>query len=159
MTVAHRKSDRASVRAFDQLDRDNDGFISRAEFARGSATAGTAATAGQSIAVAADRAWSDTGINVRAGDTVTVTADGRIRLAQNTRDFVTAAGVEGRVADATMPNAPIGGLIARFGDSAPVFVGLSRTIRVPRAGRLYLGVNDSYFDDNTGQYNVRVDVD
>jgi hypothetical protein len=57
-----------------------------------------------------------------------------------------------------MPNAPIGGLVARFGDSAPVFVGQSRTFRAPRGGRLYLGVNDSYWDDNTGQFNARVDV-
>lgn len=148
----------ASVRAFDQLDRNNDGVLSRAEFVRTGATAGTAATAGQTVAVAADRQWSDTGINVRAGETVTITADGRIRLAQNTRDFVTAAGADGRVADATMPNAPIGGLIARFGDSAPVFIGQSRTFRAPRAGRLYLGVNDSFWDDNTGQFNARVDV-
>jgi len=48
-------------------------------------------------------------------------------------------------------------LIARFGDSAPVFIGQSRTLRVPRSGRLVLGVNDSRFDDNTGQFNVRVD--
>jgi Ca2+-binding EF-hand superfamily protein len=148
----------ASVRAFDQLDRNNDGVLNRAEFVRAGATAGTAATAGQTVAVAADRQWSDTGINVRAGETITINADGRIRLARDSRDFVTAAGAETRVADATMPNAPIGGLVARFGDSAPVFVGQSRTFRAPRAGRLYLGVNDSYFDDNTGQFNARVDV-
>jgi len=148
-----------SGREFEQLDRNNDGWVSRAEFTRGNATAGTAATAGQSIAVAADRQWTDTGINVTAGQTITINADGRIRLAQNTRDFVTAAGADGRVADATMPNSPIGGLVARFGNSAPVFLGQSRTFRVPRSGRLFLGVNDSYWDDNTGQYNVRVDVD
>jgi hypothetical protein len=108
--------------------------------------------------VGADRQWIDTGINVSAGQTVTINADGRIRLARDTRDFVTAAGADGRVAEATMPNAPIGGLVARFGNSAPVFVGQSRTFRAPRAGRLYLGVNDSYWDDNTGQFNVRVDV-
>ena len=147
-----------SGREFELLDRNNDGWVSRAEFTRGGATAGTAATAGQTIAVAADRQWSDTGINVRAGETITITADGRVRLAQNTRDFVTAAGADGRVADATMPNAPIGGLVARFGDSAPVFVGQSRTFRAPRGGRLYLGVNDSYWDDNTGQFSARVDV-
>ena len=33
-----------------------------------------------------------------------------------------------------------------------------RTFRAPRSGRLFLGVIDSYFDDNTGQFNVRVDV-
>ena len=57
-----------------------------------------------------------------------------------------------------MPNAPVGGMVARFGDSEPVFVGQSRTFRATRGGRLYLGVNDSYFDDNTGQFNVTVDV-
>ena len=145
----------ASIRAFDQLDTNNDGVVSRAEFVRGS---GTAATSGQSRAVAADRAWTDTGINVNAGDMVTINADGRIRLARDTRDFVTAGGAEGRVADATMPNAPIGGLVARFANSAPVFIGQSRTFRAPRSGRLFLGVNDSYFDDNTGQFNVRIDV-
>jgi Ca2+-binding EF-hand superfamily protein len=145
----------ASLRAFDQLDRNNDGVISRAEFSSGN---DTAATAGQAIAVHADRAWTDTGINVRAGDTVTINAEGQIRLAQDTRDFVSAAGARTRVAQATMPNAPIGGLVARFGDSAPVFVGQSRTFRASRTGRLYLGPNDSYFEDNTGSFNVTVDV-
>jgi len=32
------------------------------------------------------------------------------------------------------------------------------TIRAPRAGRLYLGVNDNFWEDNTGQFNVTVDV-
>ena len=146
-----------SLRSFDQLDSNNDGIISRAEFVRGNST-GTAATAGQSLAVHADRAWTDTGINVRAGDTVTINASGQIRLAQNTRDFVSAAGARDRVPQATMPNAPIGGLVARFGDSAPVFVGQSRTFRASRSGRLYLGPNDSYFEDNTGSFNVTVDV-
>ena len=148
----------ASLRAFDQLDRNNDGVLSRAEFVRGAGAAATAATAGQSIAVHADRQWTDTGINVNAGDSITINADGQIRLARDTRDFVTAAGAESRVADATMPNAPVGGLIARFGNSAPVFIGQSRTLRVPRSGRLFLGINDSYFDDNTGAFTARVDT-
>ena len=148
----------ASIRAFDQLDANNDGFVTRAEFLRRSGTAGTTGTAPRSIAVAADRQWTDTGIYVNAGQTITVNADGRIRLARDTQDFVTAAGASGRVGDATMPNAPIGGLVARFENSAPVFIGQSRTIRVPRSGRLYLGVNDSYWEDNTGVFNATVDV-
>ena len=127
-----RREWHAGARAFDDLDRNGDGVLTRAEFARGS---GTAATAGQSIAVAADRQWTDTGINVNAGDMVTINADGRIRLARDTNDFVTAQGSGGRVGDATMPNAPVGGLVARFGNSAPVFIGQSRTLRVPRSGR------------------------
>ena len=149
-----RREWQARLELFDRLDVDGNNFLSRAEV-DGDVGVGTA---GRLIAVAADRAWTDTGINVRAGDTLVISSEGRIRLAQNTRDFVTAAGAGDRIADATMPNAPIGGLVARFGDSAPVFIGQNRTIRVPRAGRLYLGANDSYFDDNTGQFNVTVDV-
>ena len=146
-----------SLRSFDQLDSNNDGIISRAEFVRGNGS--TVATTGGSIAVHADRPWTDTGINVRAGDTLTISAEGQIRLAPNTRDFVSAAGARTRVPEATMPNSPVGGLVARFGDSAPVFVGQSRTFRAPRSGRLFLGPNDSYFEDNTGAFNVTVDVE
>ena len=152
----------ASLRAFDQLDANNDGFVTRPEFVRGTGTAGTAGTTGtvaRSIVVAADRQWTDTGIYVNAGQTVRITADGRIRLARDTQDFVTAAGAAGRVGDATMPNSPIGGLVARIENGAPVFVGQNRTFRAPRSGRLHLGVNDSFWDDNTGQFNATVDVD
>ena len=144
----------ASVRAFDQLDRNNDGVLSRAEFVR----TGTAATSGQTIAVGGDRQWVDTGITVQAGDTLTINASGQIRVARD-GGLMTAAGIEsGRTEGATIPNARVGGLVARFGSSPPVFIGESRTFRAPRAGRLFLGVNDNFFDDNTGQFNVTVDV-
>jgi hypothetical protein len=151
-----RREWQARLEVFDRLDTNGDNFLSRAEV--DGVGASTAATSGQRIAVAGDRAWTDTGINVRVGQQLTINADGRIRLAQDSRDFVTAAGANDRVANATMPNSPIGGMVARFGDSEPVFIGQSRTFRATRGGRLYLGVNDSFFDDNTGQFNVTVDV-
>ena len=147
----------ASVRAFDQLDRNNDGVLSRGEFVRTGA-AGVAATSGQRIAVGGDRQWVDTGINVPAGASVTITANGQIRVARD-GGLMTAAGVQsGRTEGATIPNAPVGALLARFGDTAPIMIGESRTFRPARGGRLYLGVNDNFFDDNTGQFNVTVDV-
>jgi len=147
----------ANFRSFERLDRDGNGVLSRAEFAAGRDT-GTVATAGRAIAVGGDRQWVDTGINVQAGDTVSINANGQIRVARD-GGLMTAAGVaSGRTDGATMPNANVGGLVARFGNSAPVFIGESRTFRAPRAGRLYLGVNDNFFDDNTGQFTVTVDV-
>jgi Ca2+-binding EF-hand superfamily protein len=156
-----RREWQARLAEFDRLDVNGDNFLTRAEVegTAGSAGVGTSGRFNpfnRSIAVHADRSWTDTGINLNAGDTVTISADGQIRLAQNTRDVVGAAGADARVADATIPNAPIGGLVARFGDSAPMFIGQSRTMRVPRSGRLYLGPNDSYFEDNTGAFNARV---
>jgi hypothetical protein len=151
-----RREWQARLDQFNRLDVNNDNVLTRAEL-EGFADGGVG-TAGRSIAVGGDRQWVDTGINLNAGDNVTINADGRIRIARDTNDFIAPAGAEGRVADATMPNAPIGGLVARIGDSAPAFVGQNRTFRAPRSGRLYLGVNDSYFEDNTGQYNVTVDI-
>ena len=59
------------------------------------------------------------------------------------------------------PGAPLrqdlaGGLIARVGESAPVFVGSQRTFRAPASGRLYLGVNDDHLGDNRGEFRVQV---
>jgi hypothetical protein len=39
-----------------------------------------------------------------------------------------------------------------------VYVGDRRSVRVPRAGRLYLGVNDDHLADNQGTYRVSVSV-
>jgi hypothetical protein len=148
----------ANIRSFQQLDQNDDGSLSRAEFVRTTGGA-TAATSGQSIIVGGDRQWVDTGINVRQGDNLTIRADGRIRIARDSRDTITAAGVSsGRTDNATIPSAPVGGLVMRVGNGAAVFVGDQKTIRAPRAGRLYLGVNDNFWDDNTGQFNVTVDV-
>ena len=152
-----RREWQARLDQFTALDTNGDNFLSRAELGD-TTTAPGVGTSGGRLAIGGDRNWVDTGINVQAGDTVTITADGTIRFARD-GGAVSAAGVgSGRVDGAPMPNAPVGGLIARFGTSAPVFIGESRTIRAPRAGRLFLGVNDNYFDDNTGQFNVTVDV-
>ena len=52
-----------------------------------------------------------------------------------------------------------GGLIAKIGESAPLFIGAQRTIqRAPVSGRLYLGVNDDHLDDNSGEYRVSIAI-
>lgn len=149
-----RREWQARLDEFNRLNTNGDNFLTREEL-EGLEAVGTS---GRSIAVGGDRQWVDTGINVQVGDTVSINANGQIRVARD-GGLMTAAGVEsGRTEGATMPNARVGGLVARFGNSPPVFIGESRTFRAPRAGRLYLGVNDNFFDDNTGQFNVTVDV-
>ena len=115
-------------------------------------------TSGRAITIGADRQWVDTGINVQANDRISINANGQIRVARD-GGLTTAAGVSsGRTEGATMPTANVGGLVARFGDSAPLFIGESRTFRTALGGRLYLGVNDNFFEDNTGEFDVTVDV-
>jgi hypothetical protein len=147
-----------SMDAFNRLDRNRDGVLSVSEtqFA-GDAVAGTT---GSVIVVDPSARWTDTGIDVRAGDTLTFDADGRISLSDNPGDEATASGsaTGRRAANAPLTSAPAGGLIARIGNRAPVYVGNRQALRVPASGRLYLGVNDDHLADNQGQYRVTIDV-
>ena len=160
-----RREWQARLDEFNRLNTNGDNFLTRDEL-EGNAPVGTSgrfSTAGlgraRSIAVGGDRQWVDTGLDLRAGDVVSINANGQIRIARDA-GLTTAAGVSsGRTEGATMPTANVGGLVARFGNSNPLFIGEQRTFRTALGGRLYLGVNDNFFDDNTGQFNVTVDVD
>jgi Ca2+-binding EF-hand superfamily protein len=150
--------------SFDQRDTNRDGTITRGEFAANPAPGAGAravATSGQIVRVDPKQRWTDSGIDVQAGDRITFDAEGSLELSTGGDDASTPAGARsGRRA----PNAPLqqelaGGLIARIGDSTPLFIGAQRTInRAPVSGRLYLGVNDDHLDDNSGEYRVSITV-
>ena len=58
-----------------------------------------------------------------------------------------------------MPSRPAGALIGRIGTlpSDVFFIGGDRgSFRVRTTGRLYLGVNDNFYADNSGSFEVRV---
>lgn len=147
-----------SRRSFTQRDRDRNGTLSRNELA--DVEPGSVGTSGRVFLVDAVRRWTDTGIDVRAGDVIRVQADGRISLSTNGADVAGPAGsATGRRAqDAPLREAAAGALIARVGNGSPMVVGQSESITVDRGGRLYLGVNDDYLLDNRGEFRVTIDV-
>ncbi len=122
-------------------------------------TAPASAPAG-SIDVPANVRWVDTGVTVRRGQMVVFEASGEVKLSGADDDVATSAGSKtGR----TDPQAPIpqtlaGALLGRVGErSAPFGIGnQSAPLRMPAAGRLYLGVNDSEVNDNSGSFTVTV---
>ena len=151
--------------AFDWLDRNNDGRLSRAETVGNDAVTGTTGRrqANEVVIVDAQTRWTDTGIDVNAGDRLQVRSEGTIVLSQNNAgsDTATAAGSRtGRKAlDAPFPQMPAGGLIARIGDSGPFFLGDGGALgQVPASGRLFLGVNDDHLRDNQGEFRVTITV-
>jgi len=150
-----------TVAAFNRLDANDDNVLSRAEFgATGSSDAGAVATSGDFIRVEGTQPWTDTGINVRVGDTITFDSQGTVRISNNRNDI---AGVGGtlsgrREANAPLPNQVAGALIARIGNSAPMFIGNRRSVRAPFSGRIYLGINDDSLNDNSGDFQVTVAV-
>jgi len=153
-----------SRRSFDQRDSDRDGVLTRREFAEG-ASPGAAgrpvATSGQIVRVDPKQRWTDTSLDVEAGDTIAFDAEGTMELSLNGNDGSTPAGARSgrKAAEAPLRQEIAGGLIARIGDAAPLFIGAKRTInRAPVSGRLYLGVNDDHLDDNSGEYRVSVTI-
>lgn len=104
--------------------------------------------------------WTDTGLDVRVGDTLNIDASGTIQFSTRVADTSGPEGAAGHPATngAPMPNRNIGALIARAGNSGPFLAGDRNNLRVPQTGRLYLGVNDDNLRDNSGEYRVIVSV-
>jgi Ca2+-binding EF-hand superfamily protein len=157
-----------SRRSFARQDANGDGQLTRAELTNAelSAAGGTAGTSGQVIAngrqvtVDASRGWIDTGIDVRRGDILQMQATGTVTLSTNTSDAADPSGsrTNRRAASSPLPGELAGALIARVANAAPMLAGGRQTITANGTGRLFLAVNDDFFDDNQGAYRVTIGV-
>jgi hypothetical protein len=148
--------------SFNGRDQNRDGVLSREELGvPGASEEGTVGTAGRSVMVDARQRWTDTGIDVRRGDMLVFDAQGQVTLSGNANDTATPAGSASgrRAGDAPVSSQPAGGLVARIGQSAPVYVGARTTrLRAPVSGRLYLTVNDDHLGDNSGEFRVNINI-
>jgi hypothetical protein len=117
------------------------------------------------IAVQANESrGADTGIDLRAGDQVIITATGNITAGRR----VGVVSPNGATPGATsifgtrpVPTAGVGALIGYIllstGQSTqPFLVGDQMTLTVPSDGRLFLLVNDDNYSDNTGSFSARI---
>lgn len=113
------------------------------------------------VNVAGTQPWTDSGLDLRAGDRVHITATGTVF---HNLPTASSAGPDG----APDPNlrqfnvladANHAGLLGRLGESGDPFqVGSDSTFAAPTAGRLYLGVNDRGVDNNSGAFVATVEV-
>lgn len=107
--------------------------------------------------VNANTPWTDTSVDVRAGQTIYFEARGEIRWGRDRRDGPEGEKDSPRNPNRPMPNRPAAALIGKIGSAATgyFFVGDEQgPIRVRDTGRLYLGVNDDFFNDNSGFFRV-----
>ena len=101
--------------------------------------------------------WNDTGIDVRSGMSVYFEATGRVRWGKDRQDGPAGEGGNHYNANRPIPGRPGGGLVGRVGSSDPFFIGSDRgPIRMRESGRLSLGVNDDYLEDNSGSWRVTI---
>src|SRR5713226_114459 len=115
------------------------------------------------IRVRADNAsngWTNSGLVVRRGQRLRITASGRVSLGNDR--FATPDGLPNIPdRDKLMRNQPTGGLIAVIGDDNDdfIFVGRSRDFVVQRDGVLFLGVNEGNLSDNSGAFDVVIEAE
>lgn len=126
------------------------------------ATSGTSRTLGipegSGIAVSGTQAWTPTGLTVRRGERLTVSATGEVRLSGDANDLASPNGSRaGRTtANAPLPQVPAGALMARVGNSEPFPLGEQLTVTMPANGQLFLGINDDHTGDNQGGFRVNI---
>ena len=101
--------------------------------------------------------WSDTGIDVRSGTSVYFEASGKVQWGPDRKDGPSGEGGNHHNPGRPMPNRSGGALIGRVGGSAPFLIGDERgPIRMRESGRLSLGVNDDFLEDNRGSFRVTI---
>jgi len=125
------------------------------------------------LIVPADEQWIDTGINVVAGQPITIVGKGRIRIGKMKKkrrdDAELEVGPEGTffysdsltheefpLAAAGKGPAPCFCLIGRIGHGPVFYVGPERSWVPEQTGRLWLGVNDFDSSANTGEFFAEV---
>lgn len=106
----------------------------------------------------------DTGIDVRAGQPINITATGLItagsRVGQVGPDGQSRSGFGG-INARPVPSAGVGALIGYIRTldgqvSAAYLIGSQLSSSVPSDGRLILGINDDNFGDNSGSFSVTI---
>ena len=112
----------------------------------------------RTVNVGSTVAWNDTGIDVRSGATVFFEASGNVRWGRDRRDGPEGEDDSPNNPNRPIPNRPAAALIGRVGNNSDFFyIGNEQgPIRVRSSGRLYLGINDDFLQDNSGNFRVIV---
>lgn len=110
----------------------------------------------RNVQVTLDSNWIDSGVFVRRGQRVQVSASGVITVG---RTRITPDGLRSTDPTAPLPNVAEGKLIGAIGDDsrAPIIeLGSSREFTADRNGRLYLTANRGSFADARGNFDVQI---
>ena len=108
----------------------------------------------------ASNGWTNSGLVVRRGQRIRVSATGRVTLGAGR--VSTPAGVPAiQDTEKLMRSYPTGALIAVIGDDNDdfIFIGGRREFIAQRDGVLFLGVNEGNLSDNTGSYDIVIEAE
>lgn len=103
--------------------------------------------------------WSNSGWVVKKGQKIRITGKGQVNLGNGR--YSSAAGINSLPDNNKLiKTEPTGGLIAVIGDDNNefIYIGASREFVAARDGALFLGINEGNLDDNSGAFDVTVEI-
>jgi sRNA-binding regulator protein Hfq len=113
------------------------------------------------VDVIAKRDWTSSGLIVRRGDTIRVSASGTVTLDPNTGQTSGPEGIDQPDPKKLMADKPTGSLIAVIGADNDdfIFIGRSTEFTAARDGLLFLSVNEGTLSDNSGSFKAMIEVE
>lgn len=103
--------------------------------------------------------WTHSGWVVKKGQRIRITGSGQVSLGAD-RSTGPAGRDDIEDAEKLMRAVATGALIAVIGDDNNefIYIGASREFTAQRDGALFLGLNEGNLDDNTGAFDVKVEI-
>lgn len=111
------------------------------------------------VIVSGDVPWNDAGITLRAGQEIWLESSGRVQWGRDRRHGPAGEPNSPRNDGRPMPTRNAAALIGKIGATSSDYFFLGDAtgpIRMRTGGRLFLGVNDDFLDDNSGNFRVIV---
>jgi hypothetical protein len=112
------------------------------------------------VQVSGDGQWIDTGIDLKAGDTLRIEAKGTLKYSnESSGPDGFKRGWKDLIRILPVNDAGRGALIGRIGDDSaarPFLLGAKREVKVPVLGRLFLGVNQQDGEKSEGNYTASI---
>src|SRR5258708_9944927 len=115
------------------------------------------------LEVTGNQPWTDTGVDLQPGQTVTITATGKLQYMDGTSPGPQGVARSWRDLIRAMPvnSAGRGALVRRWGSdeaAQPFIIGASIKLPVRAAGRLFLGINGPSGDSGNGSFHVKIEI-
>jgi len=103
--------------------------------------------------------WTNSGWVVRKGQKIHIAADGQISLGSG-RTTTASGSYDINDDSKLMKSVPTGALIAVIGDDNNefIYIGSEREFTATRDGALFLGINEGNLNDNSGTFDVKIEI-
>ncbi len=115
----------------------------------------------RTVTIQGNTQWMNTGMTVSVGDIITFTAQGTV-VYDNERNFCDVGGASWTdIRDKEDPlwKQPHAGLIGKIeGTGLPFFIGGTYTVKAGSSGTLSLGINDYWYQGNSGEFTVTIRI-